>query len=181
MIQKLLETRKRIKMRKPDFIMQDFHKRKELKKRWRKPRGMHSKMRMRIKGKPRSAEIGFSSPKLVRHLDRKGRKRILVSRPQDIESMDKTKEAAVIRHGVGIKKVIEILKAAQQKGITVINTTEEKLNKKLETRKKEKAQKKETPKEAPTEKKEPEKKETSEDKKEEEKTEKDRILTKREI
>ncbi len=181
MIEKLLETRKRIKKRKPDFIMQDFFKRKELKKRWRRPRGMHSKMRMRKAGHPKHVEIGYSSPKLVRHLDRKGRKRILVSRTEDIAGMDKSKEAALIRHGVGLKKKIEILKAAQQKGITVINLNEEKLNKKTEARKSEMAQKKAKPKEKPAEKKEPEKKETEEEKKEEDKTEKDKILTKREI
>ncbi|MBI2133258.1 50S ribosomal protein L32e [Candidatus Woesearchaeota archaeon] len=176
MIDKLLETRKRIKSRKPDFIMQDQHKRKELKKRWRKPKGMHSKMRMRIKGKPKSVEIGYSSPRLVKHLDRKGRRRILIGRPEDLTKLDKNKDAAMIKHGVGIRKKIEILKAAAEKGITVINLTEEKLNRKIELKKKDKqAAKEKEPAPSPA----PEKKEAKTE--EEEKKEKDKILTKREI
>ena len=44
-IQRLLELRKRIKRKKPEFIRQDAHKKKSLESKWRKPKGLHSKMR----------------------------------------------------------------------------------------------------------------------------------------
>ena len=185
MIEKLLETRKRIKSKKPEFLIQDFHKRKELPRKWRKPKGLHSKMRLRKKGHPKNVEIGYSSPKLVRNLDRRGMQRILVSNPKEISSLDKEKQSILIRHGVGARMRIEILRIAGEKGIRVINSSIEKENKKTEKRKTDKsarmtaAKKTETP---VTKEKKPTKEETTiEEKAEEEKKEKESILTKREI
>ena len=42
---KLLELRKKIKGKKPNFIRQDAHKHKRLARKWRKPKGIQSKMR----------------------------------------------------------------------------------------------------------------------------------------
>ncbi len=185
---KLLETRRKAKAKKPEFIMQDYHKRKELKRRWRRPRGLHSKMRMRKAGHPKHVEIGYGSPRLVRHLDRKGMKRIVISNPQEVLKLNKETEAAVIKHGVGLQKKLQIIKNANQKGIRVINATEEKLNIIIESRNKNKAAKKELKKgsekakEPQKQKEKAEKEESTEEARaEEEKKEKDRLLTKREI
>ena len=50
-----LELRKKIKSKKPDFIRQDFHK-KRLKKKWKRPRGLHSKVRLMLKDKPKKID-----------------------------------------------------------------------------------------------------------------------------
>ncbi len=181
MIEKLLETRKRIKSKKPEFLIQDFHRRKELPRKWRKPKGLHSKMRLRKKGHPKNVEIGFSSPKLVRNLDRRGMQRILVSNPKEISSIDKEKQAILIRHGVGARMRIEILTKAAEKGIRVINSSMEKENKKTEKRKMEKSAAKKTETPVIKEKTQPKEETTVEEKAEEEKKEKESILTKREI
>ncbi|MBI2574651.1 50S ribosomal protein L32e [Candidatus Woesearchaeota archaeon] len=188
-IAELLETRRRIKAKKPDFLIQDYHKRKELPRKWRKPRGLHSKMRMRKKGHPKQAEIGYGSPKQTRHLDRKGMRRVPVSSAKNLDAIDKIAEAAVIRHGVGLKKRLEILKAAEQKGITVANTSHAKIMKKIEDKLKKEAKRKAAPKQESEPKKAAEKAEAKEKQGEElkeeelkdaEKREKDKLLTKRE-
>lgn len=191
-ITELLETRKRLKAKKPEFLIQDYHRRKELPRKWRKPRGMHSKMRMRKRGHPKQAEIGYGSPKQTRHLDRKGMKRVLISNAEQLSAIDKSVEAAVIRHGVGLRKREQILKAAEQKGIRVVNSSSAGLMKRLEGKKQkeaenlaEKARKKKLePQELTQKEKAAEKTESKEIPQEElkkaEKIEKDKFLTKRE-
>ena len=46
----LLEFRKKIKAKKPNFIRQDAHKKGEIKKKWRRPKGLQSKMRLHKRG-----------------------------------------------------------------------------------------------------------------------------------
>ncbi|MBI3034518.1 hypothetical protein HYY72_05155 [Candidatus Woesearchaeota archaeon] len=192
MTARLLEVRKGIKSKKPVFLIQDFHRRKELPRKWRRPRGIHSKMRMRKAGHPRHVEIGYGSPKLVRHLDRNGKRRVLVSNTGQIGMIKVESEVAVISHGVGIRKRLEILKAAEQKGVKVVNSKQDALIKKLDSRKlarqkaeKEKLEKKKAIREKPQAIKRDEKEQHPEKSEEErameEKREKDRLLTKREI
>ncbi len=188
---RLLEVRKRIKAKKPQFLMQDHYRRKELPKRWRRPRGMHSKMRMRKAGHPKHVEIGWGSPKEVKGLNKKGMMPILVSNATGLEIIDAKTMVAVVRHGVGIRKRLEIAKAAAAKGITVSNAKEEKLTRKIEERKAAKAKrgeekkavenKKEAKRTKPEEaaKKKKETVETQETKEEAEKKEKDKLLIKR--
>ncbi|MBI3052233.1 50S ribosomal protein L32e [Candidatus Woesearchaeota archaeon] len=189
-IARLLEVRRKAKARKPEFLIQDFHKRKELPKKWRRPRGLHSKLRMRKKGHPHHVEIGFSSPAAVRHLDRKGMKRVLVSNVGDLENLDRQREVALIRHGVGLKKAVLILEAASKLGLGVVG--ERKVKARLEKR----SRKKPESKQAGLKQEKPELREekpelkkdaaeapalSDEERKEAEKREKDKVLTRREM
>ena len=179
----LLKLRKQMKRKKPDFVRQDFHK-KILRKKWKKPRGLHSKVRLMVKGKPRRISTGFRAPKKVRGLDRSGLKLILVKSLKDITKIEK--EGAVIGSYVGLRKRQELLKKLKDMGVKVLNIKdvdaylkkiEDDLNARKEKKKKltEKREKKEKPKK---EKKLTEKV-TEEEKKKEEKKEKDKILTKK--
>ena len=47
----LLKLRNRMKSRKPNFVRQQYNKKKSLGKKWHAPRGMHSKLRLGKKGK----------------------------------------------------------------------------------------------------------------------------------
>ena len=51
MNQTLLNVRKEMKERKPEFIRQDNPKRMKLNYKWRKPKGVHSKIRHHFKGR----------------------------------------------------------------------------------------------------------------------------------
>lgn len=180
----LLELRKKLKRKKPKFLRQDAHRVKKLAKKWRLPKGIHSKMRLKLRSYRKQPSIGYSSPKSVRGLDSKGREEKIIWNTTELEKIDKS-YAIIIGSTVGTKKRIEILKKAQEKNLYVKNVknieefikqAEEKINKRKEEGKEKKKEKekskKESLKKAEEKKKEEEKK--TEEEKEEEKEEKER-------
>ncbi|MBD3313912.1 hypothetical protein GF345_05715 [Candidatus Woesearchaeota archaeon] len=195
----MLELRRRIKKRKPDFIRKDSNKKKRLEKKWVKPRGLQSKLRLQKRGHRKTVSTGYGSPNAVKFADRSGLM-IFTAHNTDLAAVDPKKEGIIISGSVGLKKKIEIIKEAVNKGITMLNINDpqafikdkedmvkkrkeqrdEKLKKKDEEKKKRKSesQKKEQEEEG-IEKalSEEDKKEQEEKKKEEEKKERDRVLT----
>ncbi|MFQ5648225.1 MAG: eL32 family ribosomal protein, partial [Candidatus Aenigmatarchaeota archaeon] len=61
-------SRKTVKKRKPSFKRHEQFRCKKLKKTWRKPRGRHSKMRVRVASRGRMPSIGYRNPPEVRGL-----------------------------------------------------------------------------------------------------------------
>ncbi len=180
----LLELRKKIKERKPDFIRQDYQRRKRLgrKLKWRKPKGIHSKIRHHFKGRRKMPSPGFKSPSLVKELHSSGLKIVNVFSVEDISKIKKESEGAVISKSVGTKKRLEIFKKAKTLNITILNLNVDKHIKKIEDfiNSKKKKETKEKPAKETKEKKEEMLKEmTDEQKKEAEKKERDKVLTKR--
>ena len=186
-MKELLEIRERIKSRKPVFVRQDIHKKVKLKWKWKKPKGIHSKMREKRKGHRRCVEVGWGSPRKIKHFDRSGLRVRLVSSPKEIEGINVNEEGIIISKKIGLKKRIPLLKKAEEMRITVLNIkdiagylkeAEEKIRERKEKKKKIKKEKKE---------KDAEKKKESgiekvmseEEKKKEEKKEKDKLLTKK--
>lgn len=184
----LLEKRKKLKSRKPDFVRQDFHK-KRLKKKWVRPRGLQSKVRLRIKDKPRRISTGWGSPKAVKGLHPSGLREIIVSTISEVENVNKDTEGIVLRRTVGKKKRIEIIKVAIEKGIKILNIkdpnqfikdVEAELSSRKEKKKKlkEKREKKKKEEKGKKEEKLADKL-TDDEKKEKDKQEKDKVLTKK--
>jgi len=182
----VLELRKQMKMRKPKFIRQDAHK-KRLKKRWVRPRGLHSKVRLRKSGHPKPVSNGYGSPKEVRGLSKEGLKIKIIHNEDGFNEINKEKDGIIIASSVGLRNKLQLLKKAREKGIKILNLNvdeyikkkEEGFKKRLEERKKGKEKKK---KEETKEKKDKlEEKLSDEEKKESKKKEKDKLLTKREI
>ncbi|MEM4637588.1 MAG: 50S ribosomal protein L32e [Candidatus Woesearchaeota archaeon] len=184
-IKKLLEVRKKIKSKKPVFVQQDYHKKKRLSKKWKRPTGLQSKMRHQFKGYRRRVKQGWRSPVEVRGYHGKGLEFVIIN---NVSELNKVKDKAIILSStLGLRKKIQILEKAKELGLTVINNDIEKTSKKLELlkkkkseEKKEKAEKKkktleESVKKA-EKKKESAEKETEEEKKELEKKEKDEVL-----
>lgn len=174
------------------FTAQDSHKKKRIKKRWRRPRGLHSKMRLSLRGYRKTVKLGYGNPRKKRHM-RKGLRNVLVFNKNDLENIDK--DAGITIANVGRKKKKEIVEEAVKKKITIFNVkdpqeflkeVEEMMKKKKQEKEKKEEEKKKVKKEKKEElaekiKKEEEKKEgkTEEEIKEEEKKEKDKLLTKR--
>lgn len=180
--------RKKKKSKKPDFVRQDCHK-VRLKRKWRRPRGLQSKVRLGFRGRHKKVSSGYRSPKSVRGLHKSGLKEVIVTSLKDIEDVSKKTNGAIISAKLGAKKKYKIVKKLVDKQITILNikdvaeylkSVESKLNERKEKRKKLKA-KKEKKKTVKTKKKEKlTDKLTEEEKKKEEKKEKDKILTKKE-
>jgi large subunit ribosomal protein L32e len=185
----MMELRKQIKRKKPDFVRQDAHKKVKLKPNWRRPKGSDSKMRKGLKGYRRSVRIGWGSPRAVKHLHPTGLFELRISSVSDLSSVDPKRDGIIINSSVGIKKKLTIIEEALKKDITILNIkepakykeqAEQKLKEKAEAKKKAKAEKEKKQKKKEEKKKEdkPAEKLTDEEKKDREKKEKDKLLTK---
>ena len=117
---KLLKLRKERKAKKPTFVQQCSHKISKIKSKWRRPRGIQSKMRLKHKGKKKSPSLGYSSPRKVRGLDRNGLREVLVKTVKDLEGFDAKTQTVVVAH-VGTKRRVEILNACVAKSYPVTN------------------------------------------------------------
>lgn len=119
----LLNVRKRQKSKKPSFRRHDSHKKKKIDESWRRPIGMHNKLRKRIAAKGAIVQIGYGSPKEVRGLHPSGYEEVLVYRPKDIENINETNQAIRIGGGVGKRKRLYMEEKAEEFGIKVLNPT----------------------------------------------------------
>lgn len=132
-IKKLLELRKRRKQRKPDFIVKEAKNQAGLKKRWRFPGGRHSGVRQYHKGKPALPSLGYGSPKPVRGLHPSGLREVVINNVKDLSSLDPQKEGMIIASQTGNRKRLELIKAAEEKEVKILNVRDPiKLMKKVE-------------------------------------------------
>jgi large subunit ribosomal protein L32e len=119
MAERLLRVRARQKAKKPEFKRHDSHKKKRLTTSWRKPRGLHNKLRQQVAAKGRLVRPGFGSPRSVRGLHPSGQREFLVNNVKDLE---KAIGCAVrIASAVGLKKRLEIQAKAAEMSLRVLN------------------------------------------------------------
>jgi large subunit ribosomal protein L32e len=109
------------KHKKLKFKRQESWRYKRVKENWRKPRGIDSKMRKKVKGWPPSPEAGYRSPKKIRGLHPSGYKEARVQTLEDLNAIDPETQAIRIARTVGGKKRVEILALADKRGIHVLN------------------------------------------------------------
>ena len=156
------------------FTRSDSHKKKKVGTKWKKPRGLHNKVRLEKKGYVKKVKIGYKKkPKQI----------MFIRNKEDLKA--KPKQAIIAK--VSRKNKEEIIEEAKKLGIIILNLninkykqkTIEKQKLKEDTRKAI-TQRKSKKKEKTEKKEEKEEKElTEDDKKKEEKKEKDKILTKK--
>lgn len=96
--------------KKPKFLRQSSHAYKRLAKGWRRPRGIHSKLKRREKGKGFVPSPGYGAPRELRGLHPSGFKEIVVYSIKDLGKIDSKKEAVKIAHTVGMKKRSQLIK-----------------------------------------------------------------------
>ena len=114
---------------KKKFVRQDStrysklgKKRRKLQK-WRRPKGIDSKMRLKRKSYPSNPTVGYRSP-------RKERGKIdfltpiLVYNVKDLRKIDKNSVAILAR--VGAKNKLEIIKHARESKIKILNVRKNK-------------------------------------------------------
>jgi large subunit ribosomal protein L32e len=116
-----LRIRKEIKRKTPAFKRQEWFRYDRLGTSWRKPRGMHSKMRKHKGYRVNVVSVGYGAPKGSRNLHPSGFEEIMVYNPKDLDKIDPKSQAARIGHSVGTRKRIAIEETAQEKGIRVLN------------------------------------------------------------
>jgi large subunit ribosomal protein L32e len=109
------------KRKKPRFRRQESWRFKRVTDRWRKPHGVDSKMRKKVKGWPVSPTVGYRSPKNIRGLHPSGFVEIRVYSVADLGGIDPELQAIRIAQTVGNRKRVEIMALAEEKGIHVLN------------------------------------------------------------
>jgi large subunit ribosomal protein L32e len=109
------------KHKKPRFRRQESWRFKRVGDTWRKPHGVDSKMRKKVKGWPVSPTVGYRSPKKTRGLHPSGFVEIRVQSVADLGGIDPELQAIRIARTVGNRKRVEIIALAEEKGIHVLN------------------------------------------------------------
>ncbi len=119
MEKRLMSVRSRQKSKKPEFNRHDTQKKKRLGLSWRKPRGLHNKLRQQVSAKGKLVRPGFGSPKAVRGFHPSGFPEILVNNVADLTKA----EGCVVRIAstVGQKKRLEIQAKAAELNLKVLN------------------------------------------------------------
>jgi len=119
--EKQLSKNDYVKNKKPKFRRQESWRYKRVTDRWRRPHGVDSKMRKKVKGWPASPTTGYCSPKKTRGLHPSGFVETRVCNVEDLSGIDPELQAVRIAHTVGARKRVEILTLAEEKGIHVLN------------------------------------------------------------
>ena len=122
-LQRLLKLRKKLKSKKPEFLRTLWWKFPKFKNdpKWRKPKGLDNKMRLRLKGYPPIVEVGYRGPAAVRGLHPTGLEPVLIHNEKELERLDPTKHIVIIASSVGLKKRLKILERARQLGLRIAN------------------------------------------------------------
>jgi large subunit ribosomal protein L32e len=119
----LLAKRAAIDDRRPAFLRQEWFRFARLGEKWRKPKGIHSKMRRHYGYRPPIVSIGYGSPKEVRGYHPSGFQEVMVHNPAQLEKINPKIQAARVGGTVGFKKRLAIEKRADELGIRVLNRT----------------------------------------------------------
>jgi len=119
-IKKLLEARKIAKRRKPHFVRQGAYSKAEVSIKWRRPKGLHSKMRRSLKGYKKTIRLGYRSPPEVRGMHSSGLEKKLIHNEAMLKEIDPKKTGIIIAK-IGNKKKLDVLKKAIELKITIFN------------------------------------------------------------
>lgn len=106
--------------KKPKFLRQGTYL-KKVKKKWRRPRGSHSKLKVKEKSKGSLPNVGYGSPRELRGLHPSGLREVMVYNLNDLEKIEKKKEAGRLSSGIGRKKKEIIVKRAKELKIRIFN------------------------------------------------------------
>lgn len=102
------------------FDREDSHKVKSAPESWRRPRGKHSRSRLKKKGAAPLPKAGYRKSSEVRGLHPSGLEEELVHNVSELENLDEGK-AARVASKVGGRKKEKIVEKADELDIKVLN------------------------------------------------------------
>ena len=116
-----LDQRRDKTCNRPEFHRQEWFRYQRIGDQWRKPRGLHSKMRRHIGYRPNIVSIGYRGPKLARGRHPSGFEEVMVFNPKDLETLNPKKQAIRIGHSVGYLKRMHIALKADEMNLRILN------------------------------------------------------------
>ncbi len=117
----LLSQRAAVGARRPAFRRQEWFRYKRVGREWRRPRGLHSKLRRHLRYRPSMPSSGYRGPRGVRGFHPSGFQEVLVHRPAELDALNPETHAARIAHSVGTRKRVSIQDRADELGIRILN------------------------------------------------------------
>jgi len=122
-LRRLVDVRRAVSERRPDFVRPESWRYERLKPMWRKPKGLDNKVRKGKKGWPRRVKVGYRGPAESRYLHPSGHYEVVVQNQVQLESLVPGRDVARIGATVGAKKRAQILDRAKELGLRVVNPT----------------------------------------------------------
>ena len=117
-----LEARKAQRKKQPKFRRQEWFRYRRLSRTgWRKPNGLQSSQRLNRKYRSPMARVGYGKVAAARNLHPSGFEEVLVHRPEDLDGIDPSVQAARVGGTVGGRKRVLIHERADELGIRVLN------------------------------------------------------------
>jgi len=111
----------KLRKKTPRFVRQEFGKFAKLEDKWRTPRGCDSKKDEGKRGKGASPKIGYKRPAEAREIHPSGFYPVMVRNTTELATVDPKTQGAIIAAAVGRKKRNDIIKAANDRAITILN------------------------------------------------------------
>lgn len=120
---RLLALRRSIDRRRPLFVRTAAHRYTRIGRwnSWRRPKGLQSKQRRHYGYRPVVVSIGFRTPAAIRGFTPSGFQPVRVTNSKQLDELEPKRHAAVIAHGVGVRKRLVLEEAARKKGVHVVN------------------------------------------------------------
>ena len=107
--------------RKPKFLRHGAKAKKKVGMKWRRPRGINTKMKIQKKGKGFMPKVGYGAPRNLRGLHPSGFREVFIQNLNDLNKIDNKKDAGRISHTIGKKKRQMILEKAKELNIRILN------------------------------------------------------------
>jgi len=119
---KLLSARRKRRKTKPVFVRQESWRYVRLSGNWRRPRGKDSRMRLSVKGWPKTVNIGYGTPRKAKGLHPSGLRPILVSSRRDLEKAGSPEgKILVFSSRLGRRMRDALAKEASSRGFVIAN------------------------------------------------------------
>jgi large subunit ribosomal protein L32e len=122
-ITRLLQLRAKANKKRPKFIRFECWRYKKLKSNWRRPRGLDSKIRKKMKGALDHPNVGYRNPRKIRGLHASGFEEVLVHSIKELEKVNPKKQVVKIGHDVGRRKRVILQDRADELNILILNRT----------------------------------------------------------
>lgn len=118
---RLLHLRNWRNRRRPAFLREESFRYQRVGQKWRRARGIDSKMRRHFLYRPDVPSVGWRGPAAVRNRHPSGFIEVLVYRPEDLAPLDPKRHAARIGGPVGTRKRLAIQAKADDLGVRILN------------------------------------------------------------